>query len=457
MSFTRINPSKATDDEQFLCYPVDAAKNADNIPIFLIPGILGCGDIGSIASALAELNPDRPIYLWEDPGLNTWNNVANFKSLEAQARDIGREIMHIHGSSKIPPVLVGFSSGCPIATLTAQLFHANGVTPFLYVIDGATRALTYENFTRRDKKPLVIKDLILIIETIAKRAGIENPPRLPNDTISIVNNTMQIEERAKKYSEFLCDLIKKCLSDTEFHDFKQNFDQQFRVVYRNLRNMRLKPDAKTAALIQKPLPYLTAFLTQELLDKYPHAPLAGWSQETENLVVINNECLSKATHLDLVSHEGLINFIAEAIIEKLNKDAAVINAYIAGKAIDNAKFAYIQQFANNSENLPKRLVIDLSSSPSLSDDEKSEEEPAEEQRQRNALLSSSPTSSDENNRAKAVVARSRLSSASPTSSEESSSPKCSTIPSALFSIQPASPPVARRNAYNRNSPMRASF
>ncbi len=431
MPFTRINPSKTTDDEQFLFYPVDAANDADNIPIFLIPGILGNGDIESIASALAELNPDRPIHLWEDPGLIAWNNKTNFKNLESQARDIGREIMLIQGSSKTPPVLVGFSSGCPIAALTAQFFHANGVTPFVYVIDGASRALTHENFTSRDKKPLVIKDLILIIETIAKRAGVENPPRLPDETINIVNNILQIEERAKKYSEFLCDLIKKRMDEVDFFDFKQSFNQQFRVVHRNLRNMRLQPDSQIAARIQKPLPHLTAFLTQELLSKYPHAQLAGWPQETQRLSVVGNESLSKATHLALVTDPKLVNIIAESIIQQLKKDANTINAYIAGKMIDHTKFTFMQHFANDSENLPKRLIIDLSSSPSGSDDEKSEED--QENQQNNLRLSSSPTSSEENNR-----------------------PRLSTSPHAFLALKPASPPASRRNL-DRYSPMRASF
>lgn len=431
MSFTRINPNRITDDEQFLFYPVDAATDADNIPIFLIPGILGGGDIGSIANALAEINPDRPIYLWEDPGLQAWNNATNFKSLESQARKIGHDIMQIHGSSKIPPVLVGFSSGCAITALTAKLFNANGVTPFTYIIDGATRAQTLVNFTTKDKKPLVLKDLILIIETIAKRAGVDNPPRLPAEIISIVNNIMQVEERAKKYSELLCDLIKKEMPLEDFFAFKQAFDQQFRVVHRNLRNMRLTPDAKVAQKIQQPLPYLTLFLTQELMNKHPGTLLAGWEQEAEKLTFIHNDAIRQATHLALVTDQALIDVIAHAILNQLKNNAKAINTYIASQMLVNTKKTFIQQFANDSENLPKRVIIDLSSSPSLSDDEKYEEE--QENRQANLLLSSSPTSSDEQNSLKRSIS-----------------------PSALFQPKPPSPPISRRNAEEKHAFMRAS-
>src|SRR3989338_7650949 len=120
-------------------YEQSHTNNPDELPIFLLPGILGNGsELNSLAEAINETrNGKTPIYIYEEP---TYEGKPEEMTLSEHAASIAKEILEIRQNSPIPYILTGYSFGAILAAEVARVLRSVNRDPHLYVIDEPSKS-----------------------------------------------------------------------------------------------------------------------------------------------------------------------------------------------------------------------------------------------------------------------------------------------------------------------------
>src|SRR3990167_4991006 len=149
-------------------------------PIFLIPGITGNPfELKSLADALQKKQPERPIYIFQDPRHNDPTATWNFDQL---CTAIKQEMYEL--APEGPYCIVGYSLGATLAIQVAQQIEQEQYHVAAYLIDQPAPALSQAYLCPNN--PLATADLLAMINYVLYLCGHEQI-NIPNPELAQIS------------------------------------------------------------------------------------------------------------------------------------------------------------------------------------------------------------------------------------------------------------------------------
>jgi thioesterase domain-containing protein len=295
-------------------YEQSHTNDPENLPIFLIPGILGNGnELYSLAAALNEQRQGHtPIYLYEEP---IQNGGPLKMSLHEQANSMAEEILEIRQNSPLPYILVGFSFGSIEAYETALILSALNHDPRLYVIDEPSVSCVKKYFDADSTK--FKSDLVSIVNYAATLSGLQSI--VAENNILTAIQYLELEDRI----DYLANASISKQQEQISEDAISTFYLYLEIAKRNLRNLALSDSKPSQKLDNVHLIY-----TKETAQKYGAEQqdntqfTGGWDQCSRKINILNQDLsstLGKQKHMDLLK-AGNASLVADLISKNLQNE-----------------------------------------------------------------------------------------------------------------------------------------
>lgn len=302
-------------------------NDPENLPIFLIPGILGNGnELYSLAAAINEQRKGKtPIYIYEEPIMD---GEPLQLPLDNFAASIAQEVLEIRQNSPLPYILAGYSFGGILAAEVARKLLSVKHDPRLYVIDEPAESCVKRYFYSdcnshdtdpsgdNDKDPDAFRtDLFNIVNYAAKLSGLQQVELSKNILSSL--QFLELEDRI----DHLADNVLNHQSQTTPASNEQTFSTYLEIAKRNLRYLKdsdSNPEQK--------LSNVHTIFTKETARKY--------STDKQSLNQFKGEwdlCSTKITQLNPLVSSRLGN---QSHMDLLKKENA---ALVAGLITSNLK------------------------------------------------------------------------------------------------------------------------
>lgn len=300
-------------------------NDPENLPIFLIPGILGNGnELYSLAAAInAKRNGKTPIYIYEEPIVD---GEPLQLALDNLAASIAQEVLEIRQNSPLPYILVGYSFGGILAAEVSRKLLSVNHDPRLYVIDEPAESCVKRYFdsdsldaasdSNNDKDRDAFKtDLFSIVNYAAKLSGLQQAQLSKNILASL--QFLELEDSI----DHLADHVLKHQTQSVSESSEQTFSTYLEIAKRNLRNLKdsdSNPEQK--------LSNVHTIFTKETARKY--------GSEKQSLNQFKGDwdlCSTKITQLNPLISSQLGN---QSHMDLLKEDNA---ALVAGLITNNLK------------------------------------------------------------------------------------------------------------------------
>lgn len=296
----------------------------NKMPVFLLPGILGCGvyELAALVESLKKLNPDRTFYVYNDPifedlirdgvPVNTAEatndsvtSAATVNDLDSYARNILAEMRRCLPSGPMPYLLFGFSFGGALAAKIANILQTEGADMRVFIVDSPTREATQAYFAAQT--PVI--ELLNIFFHLGNLIGFTLNTNLLSD---------QLDKLQKLPLDECIDEIANALElreDLSEHDRKAVFLQRDYLIeqVKQKLNYLLHDKSPELAVNNGEIKKITCLITRELEGKFGAA--GGWQKYNVNY--INKHDLANKTHLELIA-SATTDSLAAAITQKIN-------------------------------------------------------------------------------------------------------------------------------------------
>lgn len=268
----------------------------DNLPIFLIPGIIGNGsELFALAEAINKKRGGRtPIYIYEEPIID--GEPLQF-TLSEHASLIAEEVQEIRQSSPLPYILVGYSFGGILASEVAVKLQALHHDPRLYVIDEPSCAISRDHI--KNDTETFKTDLVKIVNYAATLSGI-TPITITSQLLTNLR-LLTLEERIDQLASEVLDSQPASVQEAQ----ENSFYTLLETAKRNLRNILLSETGTENKLTNVHL-----IITNETALKYSEGKqtalqfIGGWDAICQNKPKHLNPALtsklSKQAHMDLL-------------------------------------------------------------------------------------------------------------------------------------------------------------
>lgn len=264
----------------------------DQLPIFLIPGIMGNGrELYELAEALdKERGGNTPIFIYDESELADDSLLQ--LSLDQLADKMLDEIKDITNDSVFDIQLVGYSSGAIIGSILANKLSKNGLEPHLVAIDqpDMTNVAKYINQDSND----LMQDLINVVNVAAKLSGLKGVAFTASQ-VATAGNYLELDARLNSLADTL-------LSSQTFVSDEQR-DTFADYLARAKRNLNY-PDDQT---LQRKISSTHLIFTKQTAIKYGadkdnwQTYTGGWDKRTDRLVIHDSNELADKGHLELVT------------------------------------------------------------------------------------------------------------------------------------------------------------
>lgn len=333
--------------------------SADEEPIFLFPGVIGYTELASLATELAQKNPNRPVYMWQHPSYHNQNSPATFSAF---VQHIAEEIFKIlpsgQGSSYS---LFGHSFGGVLAEAVAHYIKASNETNIVHAgtIDTLAVQLLKEDFNTKSTK--LTTNLAEILNATARAAGLPER-KFTADEIKAIkkldlyrNSAPTSEATSDQISTISSRISETCWADPTKEKAFNNFRVMSRVVNHHLSMLatsEFKPSTK--------LDSLCTWFTEETRKKHKKEKNTGREHTAEKFA---SKKLDGNHHscVDRENAPALANSITKHLDKQLGKTAKVRRLR---KVSDGFSIAFIR---------PEEF--DQTSSPSCSSDSSPDSSP----------------------------------------------------------------------------------
>lgn len=292
-----------------------------HIPLFLFPGIHGHHtDLANLANHLLEQSHGKQkIYIYQDPHFDNHARPP-FTSAKQHAQEIVKEVQQIQNTTRtfLPPVLIGFSYGCMLASYVAHELHQQQNQksyPRLVAIDGGAHALLRSYYQNTSEASL--NELLSILNIAARLSGLK-----PLETLDAnLKSQIEIMLTPGRIAQILEEKILE-LNPSPSDESHNQFVKYSSIINQNLNTITEAPPEELT------LPFVYTLFTNETLLKLNsnQAPdnvtvLGGFENNKIKYVVdILDESspIRSMTHLQLVK-DGAAD-VAKAIYATLALD-----------------------------------------------------------------------------------------------------------------------------------------
>jgi thioesterase domain-containing protein len=306
-------------------------NDPENLPIFLIPGILGNGnELYSLAAAINEQRKGKtPIYIYEEPIVD---GEPLQLSLDNLAASIAQEVLEIRQNSPLPYILVGYSFGGILAAEVARKLLSVNHDPRLYVVDEPAESCVKRYFdsdsdtgltSDKDKDRDAFKtDLFNIVNYAAKLSGLQQVELSKSILGSL--QFLELEDRI----DHLADNVLKQQTQTIPVSNEQTYSTYLEIAKRNLRNLK-----DSVSNPEQKLSNVHTIFTKETARKY--------GSEKHSLNQFKGDwdlCSTKITQLNPLISSKLGN---QSHMDLLKEDNA---ALVAGLLTNNLKIEITPDF-----------------------------------------------------------------------------------------------------------------
>jgi len=273
----------------------------DQVPIFLIPGILGnAAEYRDLIETLRDLGDYRDIYIWCNPQIIGNLEGANYdqSSLQKQALLIAKSMrkISVHYSSASPYLIAGYSYGCSLAALVADELKKNNADDVeLYLIDGPSPDCAKKYFLTPSLS--LTTDLASVVKYAAslsaenihfKEENIILTPEYLNSLVSLTP-----AECIDKLAEFI---IKNCL----YIDIEQ-FQHNIKIAKQDIYNIINSPDHLFESKFHK----IISLITNQTAAKY--GEFGGWKKHAEELYFVDDPLLINQDHRAILKQDREYN------------------------------------------------------------------------------------------------------------------------------------------------------
>lgn len=324
-------------------------NNPEELPLFLIPGILGNGsELYSLAAAINEQrNGKTPIYIYEEP-IN--EGKPEEMPLSEHAASIAKEILEIRQNSPLPYILTGYSFGAILASEVAHVLRSVNRDPHLYVIDEPAKPCLRQCF--EDHSDTFNKDLLKITNYAAKLSGMQTIQPMQGLLDAIQH--MELEDRIDYLANSTLTNQEHPVSDDNasiFYTYRE-------IAKRNLRNV-IQSDSEPPQKLEN----IHLIFTEETTVKYDQANVAamftgGWDQYSDRITHLHQQApdeLAKQSHIDLLK-AGNAMTVATLITESLKREITSellmrrhLQEVLGGSLQEENMHAIIDQLFNKSQ------------------------------------------------------------------------------------------------------------
>lgn len=305
----------------------------DHAPIYMIPGIHGHdAELEALAEALLILSGGtQKIYIYRDPHFDAPNRLP-FETVGAHAAVIAKKIKtkHEKSNSYIPPIVLGFSFGCLLASYVVdKLYNPEGpitrdnprILARLVTVDGGAHNLLRTYY----QSPSIesINEILLILNTAAELSGLKKLEQLDSKLSRQLKTMLTPSQISQLIIEQILDLNPKA---TDYS--RSEFARYCTVINQNL-------DAITEAYPTKlSLPFVHALFTHETLFKLNarkmpeemsiHGGFENYicpgGKIFDTLITDESTPLREKSHLALIKDKETVPLVAKTISESLKKD-----------------------------------------------------------------------------------------------------------------------------------------
>lgn len=300
------------------------------VPIFLIPGILGLpSDILKIGKHLTKAH--QHVYAWSYYGsLTNSEHVKDYLDqnldLASQANQLADAIKQTWERHKLPFIIVGYSYGCYLTKLAAEELYKQGIQPRLLLLDAPSISCSQTYFKTNSND--LTQDLIRIAIYAANAAfggnqeNISFPAVFTEKDNDAIKNKTTLTERFDYIKKIVFQTIDKMINDAEkeqqtnkLAEIKELFAYYLQIANRCLTNLiahkKIKSDAQLITGV---------LMTESTAAKYKTDETGDWGN------VITQE-LAAYDHLAIINekHTATVKFIQTFIEEQIPRQD-ILNA-----------------------------------------------------------------------------------------------------------------------------------
>src|SRR3990167_4743132 len=289
--------------------PMDSPQtvSAGLPPIFLIPGIAGNPrELRHLADALQKDQPQRPIFLFQDPRFT--DDPANAWSFARLCATIEQEMCDRHPNG--PYFIVGYSLGARLAAEVAQQLKLKGREVAPYLIDAPAPQLAKAYL--RPGNTLATQDLVAMINYVSSLCG-HDPMSVPTDELSQISH-YEIPDQVHILATRLLTnpSLQHPLVDTYLRIVSENIE--------NLRTTDMWPCPKPSGKLDQ----LAIAVTKPTCEKYGCNIAESWRTyaKLEQL----NCSYSEHTHSSIIDEAN-----ANKLATLINQAFVTVNGYFAAR------------------------------------------------------------------------------------------------------------------------------
>ena len=291
----------------------------DQLPIFLVPGIMGNGrELYELAEALDKQRDHKtPIFIYDESELADDSLLQ--LSLDELADKMLQEIIEITNDAKFDIQLAGYSSGAIIGSILSRKLCENGLEPHLVVIDQPDMT-SVAQYINQDSHSLM-QDLINVVNAAARLSGLSEI-KFTEKQVDVARNYLELEARFNQLADTLL------RAQQEITEQQRNTFADY--LARAKRNLNYPDDKVTPSKISS----THLILTKETAVKYGASEESwkeyqgGWAKRSNQLVTHRSDLLDDKSHLELLTGDCAVE-IARIVSESLRQDPEkLFNKYI---------------------------------------------------------------------------------------------------------------------------------
>lgn len=366
MPFVRVRFEDEPSSES-LSFPL----TPDQIPLFLIPDILGNGT--QYRELIEELRANRdnhkgdnrPVFVWCDPLLVPDEKRTDLPgkklNLQEQAQLIAECMQECLPGGSAPYLIAGYSYGCSLAALTAEILTNDQNPTHVYLIDGPSPECSKKYFSHPSVD--MTTDLINIVR---KAMELSSSPPLSDEELSTLF-VSDLDNLLKLTPQECLDVLQKKALGNEFSNrvHKETFLQYMHIVKQGIENLINAP-----SIPKKKTHKLVSLITDETAIKYQEEH-GGWEKYTETLSKVEDESLLTQKHGTLLKQttvQSLVKSIRSLINQELKpltvfqqQLASLIMAYhkiypttpISGPVLSGSILGHSLTFDSHTTLLPR--------------------------------------------------------------------------------------------------------
>ncbi|VVC76362.1 hypothetical protein AQUSIP_16730 [Aquicella siphonis] len=309
MPFVRVrfDDESAADNWSFPLKP-------DQIPIFLIPGILGNGtEYREFIEELRAKGDNRPVFVYCDPLLvpdpKKPELIGKKLSMQEQAQLIADCVQDCLPPGSAPYILAGYSYGCGPAALAADILTGSGNVTHVYLIDGPSPECSKAYFSNPSDS--LTTDLINIVKTAIELSSSRSIPPSKLDELFLPEFASLKQLSPQACLERLEQTTLSQLDNSYIHG--DTFKKYMQIVKQGINNLMTAPTAP-----KKKMSKLVSLITNETAIKYGDT-YGGWDKYTETLAKVEDDNLVTQNHRTLLQQDT-VQALVQSIRSLINQE-----------------------------------------------------------------------------------------------------------------------------------------